>query len=255
MAMDTFIVLAASYDTLGAAEADYHAVRSFYLMSGLLDSYDAAVITRDDAGKVRIVAKHEQPTRQGAWRGLGIGLVGGALVALFPAVGLGAGLLLGGAGGAGLGALAGHVTAGLKRADLKDLGELLDEGHSGLVVVAASHLGERVEHHMKRARKVTTKRLTADEKAVEQDIDAATSASGQSLEQAVAESEAAVREAEAEAAEAERAAEQYSTFGSRPAARDDIVSRLEDLARLRDKGVLSQAEFETAKSRLLAGDR
>ena len=54
---------------------------------------------------------------EGAWRGLGIGLVGGALVALFPAVGIGAGLLLGGAGGAGLGALAGHVTAGLKRAD------------------------------------------------------------------------------------------------------------------------------------------
>jgi len=178
MAMDTFIVLAASYDTLGAAEADYHAVRDFYLTSGRLDTYDAAVITRDD-GKVRIVVKHEQPTRQGAWRGLGIGLVGGALVALFPAVGIGAGLLLGGAGGAGLGALAGHVTAGLRRADLKDLGELLDEGHSGLVVVAASDLGDRVERHIKRARKVTTKQLKADEKVVERDIEEATSASGQ----------------------------------------------------------------------------
>ena len=51
MAMDTFIVLAASYDTLGAAEADYHAVRDFYLTSGLLDTYDAAVITRDDGGR------------------------------------------------------------------------------------------------------------------------------------------------------------------------------------------------------------
>src|SRR6188472_2828455 len=109
MAMDTFVVFAASYDTLGAAEADYHAVRDFYLTSGLLDTYDAAVITKDDAGQVRIVVKHEQPTRQGAWRGLGIGLVGGALVALFPAVGIGAGLLLGAGGGAGLGALAGHV--------------------------------------------------------------------------------------------------------------------------------------------------
>jgi len=215
MAMDTFIVLAASYDTLGAAEADYHAVRDFYLTSGRLDTYDAAVITRDD-GKVRIVVKHEQPTRQGAWRGLGIGLVGGALVALFPAVGIGAGLLLGGAGGAGLGALAGHVTAGLRRADLKDLGELLDEGHSGLVVVAASDLGDRVERHIKRARKVTRKQLKADEKVVERDIEEAASAPGQTLEQAVAESEAAVREAEAEVAEAERAAEQYSTIGSRP---------------------------------------
>jgi uncharacterized membrane protein len=252
--MDTFIVFAASYDTLGAAEADYHAVRDFYLTSGLLDTYDAAVITRDDAGKVRIVLKHEQPTRQGAWRGLGIGLVGGALVALFPAVGLGAGLLLGATGGAGLGALAGHVSAGLKRADLKDLGELLDEGHSGLVVVAASDLGDRVEHAIRRASKLTSKPLQADEEAAGQDIEAATASHpDQSLQEAVAESEAAVREAEREAEAAERAAEQYSAFGSRPATRNDLASQLDDLARLRDKGVLSQAEFEAAKASMLGG--
>lgn len=252
--MDTFIVFAASYDTLGAAEADYHAVRDFYLTSGLLDTYDAAVITRDDAGKVRIVIKHEQPTRQGAWHGLGIGLVGGALVALFPAVGLGAGLLLGATGGAGLGALAGHVSAGLKRADLKDLGELLDEGHSGLVVVAAGDLGDRVEHVIRRASKLTRKPLRADEEAARQDIEAAAaSRPGQSLQDAVAESEAAVREAEREAEAAERAAEQYSTFGSRPAPRNDLASQLDDLARLRDKGVLSQAEFEAAKASMLGG--
>ncbi len=251
MAMDTFIVVAASYDTLGAAEADYHAVRDFYLTSGLLDTYDAAVITKDDAGKVKIVVKHEQPTRQGAWRGLRIGLVGGALVALFPAVGIGAGLLLGVAGGAGLGALAGHVSAGLKRADLKDLGELLDEGHSGLVVVAASDLGDRVEHAMRRARKLTRKQLKADEQAVARDIEAAASGQDQSYQQAVAESEAAVREAEAEAEAAERAADQYS---ARPQpGGNDLVTQLGDLAKLRDKGVLSQAEFETAKSRLLGG--
>jgi uncharacterized membrane protein len=252
MAMDTFIVFAASYDTLGAAEADYHAVREFYLASGLLDTYDAAVITRDRTGKVKIMVKHEQPTRQGAWRGLGIGLVGGALVALFPAVGIGAGLLLGATGGAGLGALAGHVSAGLKRADLKDLGELLDEGHSGLVVVAANDLGDRVEHVISRASKLTRKSLTADEKAVQEDIEAATSGPDQSHRQAVAESEAAVREAEAEAEAAERAAEQYSTFRP-PAGGDDVVTRLGDLARLRESGVLSLEEFEAAKARLLGG--
>jgi uncharacterized membrane protein len=179
MAMDTFIVFAASYDSLGAAEADYHAVREFYQSSGLIDTYDAAVITRDESGQVRIVAKHEQPTRRGAWRGLGIGLVGGALVALFPAVGLGAGLLAGATGGAGLGALAGHVSGGMKRSDLSELGELLDEGHSGLVVVAASDLGDRVEQAMKHSSKLTRKQLQADEQAVARDIDtAAASAPG-----------------------------------------------------------------------------
>ena len=251
MAMDTFIVFAASYDTLGAAEADYHAVREFYLTSGLIDTYDAAVITRDDTGKVKIVVKHEQPTRQGAWRGLGIGLVGGALVALFPAVGIGAGLLLGATGGAGLGALAGHVSAGLKRADLKDLGELLDDGHSGLVVVAASDIGDRVEHTIRRASKLTKKPLTADQKAIQEDIEAA-AGPDQSHHQAVAESQAAVREAEAEAEAAERAAAQYSTSRP-PSGGDDVVTRLGDLARLREAGVLSPEEFEVAKAKLLSG--
>jgi uncharacterized membrane protein len=253
MAMDTFVVLAASYDTLGAAEADYHAVSEFYRESGLIDTYDAAVITRGDTGKVRIVAKHEQPTRRGAWRGLGIGLAGGALVALFPAIGLGAGLLLGAAGGAGLGAMAGHVTAGLRRADLKDLGELLDDGHSGLLVVAAANLGDRVEQSIRHASGLTRKHLTVDEALVEKDIDAAAPNPVLDPDESRRQAEAAVREAEAEAASAERAAEQYSTFRSAPAGGGDLVSQLNDLARLRDSGVLSAAEFEAAKAKLLGG--
>ncbi len=173
MPLDTFVVLAASYDNEDAAIADYDAVKDFYNESGLIDTYDAAVLTREDDGKVKIIKKHEQPTRQGAWGGLGIGLVGGALVALFPAVGLGAGLLWGGAGGAGLGALAGHVAAGMSRSDLKDLGEVLDDGQSGLVVVAATDLESRVEAAIKRADKVTKKQLRADEKVLEQEIDSA----------------------------------------------------------------------------------
>ena len=247
--MDTFIIFAASYDTLGAAEADYHAVREFYATSGLIDTYDAAVITRDPDGKVRIVAKHEQPTRTGAWRGLGVGLAGGALVALFPAVGLGAGLLLGGVSGAGIGALAGHVTAGLRRADLKDLGELLDEGQSGLVVVAASDLERRVEQIIRLADKVTKKPLNADERALADEIDAAGAAA--EVQRAVSESDAAVREAEEEAAAAERAAEMYSTVRPRTAS-DDLVSSLSELDRLRTSGAISATEYDAAKNRLLS---
>ncbi|MGX7681815.1 DUF1269 domain-containing protein [Jatrophihabitans sp. DSM 45814] len=175
MALDTFVVVAASYPSQADAEADYDAVHQLYIRSGIIDTYDAAVVTRDADGKVKIVKKHEQPTRQGGWGGLGIGLVGGALVALFPAVGLGAGLLLGGAGGAGLGALAGHVAAGMSRSDLKDLGELLDEGESGLVVIAATDLESRVEDALEHAAKVSKKQLRADEKQLEKEIDALTS--------------------------------------------------------------------------------
>lgn len=254
--MDTFVVLAASYDTLGAAEADYHAVGELYRESGLIDTCDAAVITRDDGGKVRIVAKREQPARRGAWRGLGIGLAGGALFALFPGIGLGAGLLLGGAGGAGLGAMAGHVSAGMRRVDLKDLGELLDDGHSGLVVVAASDFGDRVERAMRHSRGLTRKQLAADEALVEKDIGEAAPGTAADPGLDVAESqrqaEAAVAEAEAEVAAAERAAERYSTFRSGPAD-SDMFSKLEDLVRFRESGVLSEAEFQAAKAKLLSG--
>jgi uncharacterized membrane protein len=176
MAIDTLIVLAASYDKVEDAEADYDAIHDFYRDSGLIDTYDAAVISRDTNGKVKIVKKHEQPTRQGAWGGLGIGLVGGALVALFPAVGLGAALLVAGGGGAGLGAMAGHFAAGMKRDDLKELGEVLDEGQSGLVVIAATDLEERVQEAIKRANKITKKEVQADEKVLEKEIDDASKA-------------------------------------------------------------------------------
>ncbi len=117
----------------------------------------------------------------------------------------------------------------------------------------ASDLGDRVEHAMRRARKLTRKQLKADEQAVARDIEAAASGQDQSYQQAVAESEAAVREAEAEAEAAERAADRYSaSFRPQPGG-NDLVTQLGDLAKLRDKGVLSQAEFETAKSRLLGG--
>ena len=72
---------------------------------------------------------------------------------------------------------------------------------------------------------------------------------------AYTEAEQAVAAAEAEAAAAERAAQQYARLGPVPpqpaAGQDDVVSRLDDLARLRDAGVLSAAEFEAAKGKLL----
>ena len=74
MALHTLVVFGASYGSQDDAVADYEAVKDFYEESGLIDTYDAAVVSRHTDGKVKIVKKHEQPTRQGAWGGLGIGL-------------------------------------------------------------------------------------------------------------------------------------------------------------------------------------
>ena len=82
-----------------------------------------------------------------------VGLAVGALAALFPAITLGAGLLAGSVIGASVGAIAGHVVGGMKRSDLKDLGELLDQGTSGLLVVAATDVEARVNAAITRAKK------------------------------------------------------------------------------------------------------
>ena len=69
--------------------------------------YETVLIEKQD-GKVKIVKKHEQPTRHGAAHGLGWGLAAGAVAALFPAVGILGALTVGGGAGAAVGAVSGH---------------------------------------------------------------------------------------------------------------------------------------------------
>lgn len=171
MAMDTFTLIASQYALEEDALADYDAVRDVYVNLDIIDTYDAAVVTKDPDGKVRIVKRVEEPARQGAIGGLAIGLAVGALVALFPAVALGAGLAIGGASGAVLGATAGHVVAGMSRSDLKDLGELLDAGTSGLVVVAAADVEDRVEAAIQRGKDIAKKQVQIDADGLKSDID------------------------------------------------------------------------------------
>jgi uncharacterized membrane protein len=166
---DTFVVLAATYGSQAEAEEDYEAVKALYYDEHAVDTFDAAIITKTEHGKVKITSKHEQPTRQGAWAGGGLGLAAGVLVAIFPAVGIGAAVAYGTGIGAGLGALAGHSAAGLSRSDLKDLGEYLDEGEYALVAVAAAAIADRVERQITRAQKLEKKEMKADKKAAEKE--------------------------------------------------------------------------------------
>ena len=76
--IDTVLVLAASYDSLDEAEADYEAIKALYKEVQASHDFDAAVIERDESGEVKVVKKHEQPTRHGAAKGLGWGLAIGA---------------------------------------------------------------------------------------------------------------------------------------------------------------------------------
>src|SRR3954451_14504443 len=119
--LDTLYVIAAAYDDADAAVADYEAVKALYREVKTSHDFDAAVIAKDEHGKVRIVRKHEQPTRHGAAVGLGLGLALGVVAPLFPPVGIG--IIAAGGAGAAIGGVAGHVSGGMSRGDLKELGD------------------------------------------------------------------------------------------------------------------------------------
>jgi len=170
MAIDTFMAYVGVYDNPADADADYEAVKDLHTKAGLIDAYDAAVIERRADGKVKITKKHETPTRVGGVLGGGAGLATGLVLVLFPFAAIGGGLLaVTTAGGAVLGAVTGHAAAGMSRKDLKELGEHLDAGQAGLVVVAVSDMEAKVERAMKQAQKVETRELKADTAKIEAD--------------------------------------------------------------------------------------
>ena len=174
MAVDTFLAYVGVYDNPADADADYRAIKDLHTKAGLIDAYDAAVIERRADGKVKITKKHETPTRVGGVLGAGAGLATGLVLVLFPFAAIGGGLLaVTTGGGAVLGALAGHAAAGMSRNDLKELGEHLDAGQAGLVVVGVSDMGAKIERSMKKARKIETRELKADTAEIEADAKSA----------------------------------------------------------------------------------
>jgi hypothetical protein len=72
-----------------------------------------------------------------------------------------------------LGAVAGHAAAGMSRGDLKELGEYLDEGQAGLVVVGVAEMEDDIKRSMEKADKVETREIKADATDIEKDAKAA----------------------------------------------------------------------------------
>jgi uncharacterized membrane protein len=157
-------VLVATYADVGAAEADLKAVRQLYDKLGTSHNFDAAVISKNKKGKVKIDKTYEAGTRHASLKGLGFGLAAGLAAAIFPPVGIGAALAAGGAGGAAIGALVGHVQTGIPREDLKAIADLLDPAEAALIVVYETNLADQVEKNIKAVNHVVSEvtDLTAD---------------------------------------------------------------------------------------------
>jgi uncharacterized membrane protein len=142
-------VLVATYPDQAAAREDYQVVKNAH-KAGLVGSYDAAVITRDASGKVH-ENKDETATRHGAWWGVA---AGAAVGVLFPPAILGAA-----AAGGVIGGVSGHLARGMSRSDAKALGDFIDPGQAGLIVVGESKVQDALTDAVTRAEKRAAREL------------------------------------------------------------------------------------------------
>jgi uncharacterized membrane protein len=155
----TFIYVATYPDELTARD-DYQVVKELH-RGGLVGSYDAAVVTKDAEGRVH-ENKDETATRHGAWWGVA---AGAAIGAVFPPAILGAA-----AAGGVIGGVSGHLAKGMSRSRAKELGEFIDPGEAGLIVVGDSKLQAAIQKAVTRAEKETAEELDVDPKDIDKTL-------------------------------------------------------------------------------------
>jgi uncharacterized membrane protein len=155
---------AGEYESVDDAKADLEVLKELH-REHVVGTYDAAVITKTDDGKVKIVDKIEKPTQHGGWAGMAVGATMGLI---FPPS-----ILVGGLLGAGAGALIGHLRSGMSNSDLKEVGEMLDDSEAALIVVGEATIEQAVDDATKRAKKQMKKEVRADAKELEKAIDEA----------------------------------------------------------------------------------
>jgi len=146
---DTTFILVATYPDEAAAQDDYQVVKDAHA-AGLVGSYDAAVVTKDANGKVH-ENKDETATRHGAWWGVA---AGAAVGIIFPPA-----VLASAAVGGVIGGVSGHLAKGMSRSEAKELGDFIDPGQAGLVIVGEGKVEDAIKKAVTRAEKQTAKEL------------------------------------------------------------------------------------------------
>ena len=156
---DGVFIFIGTYMDEASAQADYDTIKDLH-SAGAVGTYDASVVTKDLNGKVH-VNKDEMATRHGGWGGAAVGAVVGIL---FPPSILGAAVVGGAVGG-----VSGHLWRGMSRSDVKELGDVIDDGQAALLVV-----GERtVEAALQKAGLKAEKQVAKELDVRPKDIDKA----------------------------------------------------------------------------------
>jgi uncharacterized membrane protein len=157
---DSTFIYFATYPDEALARDDYRVVKALH-SSGLVGSYDAAVITKDARGNVH-ENKDETATRHGAWWGVA---AGAAVGLIFPPAILGAA-----AAGGVIGGVSGHLSKGMSRSQAKQLGEFIDPGQAGLVVVGEGKVEDAIQKAVTRAEKETAAELGVSPKEIDKTL-------------------------------------------------------------------------------------
>jgi len=142
----------ATYPNDDAARGDYEAIWKLH-HTGRVGAYDAALVTRDEAGKVHI-HKREKTTQHGAWTGIGVGAVIGLV---FPPAIIATAAVGGLAGG-----LIGHLEKGMSRRQVTELTEHLESGQAALVVIGPELLKDVLGDALQSAERVEEHEIQAD---------------------------------------------------------------------------------------------
>ena len=143
------LVFIGTYPDEDSARADYGVVKDLYRL-GAVGTFDVAVVVKDQGGRVH-VHKVETATQHGAWGGAAAGALVGIL---FPPAIIGSVLV-----GAAVGGVSGHLWRGMSRADVAELGDVIDDGQAALVIVGASTIRDAVDRAELRAEQRVVKEL------------------------------------------------------------------------------------------------
>ena len=169
-------MIAAAYDDADAAVADYEAVKALYRAVRTSHDFDAAVIAKDEDGKVqhRQEARAADPPRRRRRARLGPG----RRCRRRPVPARRHRHSRAGAGGAAIGGVAGHASGGMSRGDLKELGEALDTGQAGLIAVYETNLADQVAANIKAANRIVSRAtdMAADQLAADMKAEASAQA-------------------------------------------------------------------------------
>jgi uncharacterized membrane protein len=164
------IAFIATYDEVAEARQDYQEVRQAH-SQGFIGAYDAAIVWKNDKGKIEIESVSDEASRKWLWAGLGVGALIGLI---FPPS-----ILATSAIGALAGAVIGKFRDGIAQDDLEQIGEALTRDNAALVVIAHDRVTEALD-------KIGA-RLDASNKQIEATLSPDMAVAAQQLQEAIAE--------------------------------------------------------------------